>query len=169
MALIVETGTGLADAEVYCPLAFADSYHAARGNTLWATMSETEREASMRRAVDYMQQQYRTHWAGYRLTITQALDWPRYEVPRVDFGGFYATDAVPIEVQRACAELAFRAASGELLGDQGQTVIEQTVGPITTKYADGSSPRKRFAAVDALLGPLLKQGGARSFVPVVRA
>ena len=72
-------------------------------------------------------------------------------------------------MRNACAELAFRAASGELAADQGQAVTERTVGPITTKYAPGSVATKRYVAVDRLLAPLLTDGGSSSALRLVRA
>lgn len=169
MALETETGTGSETAESFCSVADADAYHAARGYTLWATMSEVEREQTLRRATGYMQQTYRTRWAGCRVYSVQALDWPRYDVPRRDYGDYYPSDTVPREVRDACAELAFRASSGELAADLGQQVTERTVGPITTKYAAGSTSAKRYRAVDMLLGPLLRASGSGAVVGLVRS
>lgn len=169
MALETETGTGSESAESLCSVTDADAYHAARGYTLWATMSEAEREQALRRATGYMQQTYRQRWAGCRAYSSQALDWPRFDVPRRDYGDYYPSDAVPNEVRDACAELAFRAASGDLAADLGQQVTERTVGPITTKYAAGSTSVKRYRAVDMLLGPLLRASGSGVAVGLVRS
>lgn len=163
MALITEDGTGRADAESYCTVVFADAHHAARGVTSWDALDTAAKEQRLRLATEYMVQAYRLQWAGWRSTAAQALDWPRAYVPRRDVGDYYASNIVPAEVQRACAELAVRVtAGGRLLADQGREVLEQTVGPITTKYAQGTGQATRYAAVDALLGPLLlgERGGA---------
>lgn len=174
MALETETGAGSATAESLCGVADADAYHAARGTTLWATLTTAEKEQALRRATDHMGQTYRMRWAGYRAKVAQALDWPRYDVPKPDTSvgrlmAYYDDDVVPVEVRNACAELAFRAASGELAADQGQAVTERTVGPITTKYAPGSVATKRYVAVDRLLAPLLTDGGSSSALRLVRA
>lgn len=174
MALEIETGAGSATAESFCSVADADAYHAARGSTLWATMTTAEKEQALRRAVDYMSQTYRLRWAGYRKTDTQALDWPRYNVPKPDttvgrFLTYYSDSIVPVEVRNACAELALKAGAGELLADVGQAVTERTVGPITTKFAAGSVAVKRYVAVDRLLAPLLADGGNSSSVRMVRS
>lgn len=174
MALIVEDGTGRADADTYCALADATTYHAAMGNAAWAALATDEvREQALRRATLYMGQTYRLRWAGYRKTDTQALDWPRHNVPKPDtsdgrFMAYYDDDVVPVEVRNACADLALKASAGDLLADQSQAVIERTVGPITTKYAAGSSATKRFVAVDRLLAPLLADGGSSSALRLVR-
>ena len=174
MALITEDGTGRADAESYCSLADATAYHAALGNAAWAALATDElREQALRRASVYMVQAYRLRWAGYRKRDAQALDWPRYEVPKPDtsvgrFMAYYSENIVPTEVRNACAELALRAASGDLAADQGQAVIERTVGPITTKFAPGSLAAKRYVAVDRLLAPMLTDGGSSSALRLVR-
>jgi len=172
MALVVESGAGLAGAESYCSVAFATAYHEARGNTAWAALaSDTVREQQLRKATDYMAV-YRDRWAGYRATTAQALDWPRYDVPVKDaaYGAvmaYYDSDTVPAAVARACAELALRAIDGDLNEDLDAPVIEETVGPITTRYAQGTRQTKRYPAIDALLMPFF--AGGENSLKVVRA
>jgi len=169
MALEVETGTGSASAESLCSVAQADAHHAARGGTAWAALATEAKEQALRRATDYMQQVYRTRWAGLRISATQALDWPRVDVPRRDVGDFYPSNAVPAEVVRACAELAAKSAAGTvLLAYQGRDVLEQTVGPITTRYAQGSTAAVRFSAIDAMLGPLFSAASSAASMRLVR-
>lgn len=169
MTLIVEDGTGRADAESYASVATANSYHQARGSDAWDLLDDPAKEQALRCATDYMGQAYRMRWAGYRVSNTQALDWPRYEVPRPDsvsstlgYGGFsyYASDAVPAEVQKACCELAIRAAAGELAADLDAPVVREKLGPIETEYAVGQRQTKKYQAVDALLAPLLTGSGS---------
>lgn len=54
MALIVEDGTGLADAESYLSVADADTYHADRNNEAWQDYSTAEKEAALRKATQYI-------------------------------------------------------------------------------------------------------------------
>lgn len=177
MALIVEDGTGKVDAESFISVADASTYHTARGNAAWAALaSDTVREQNLRKATDYMEEVYRLRWAGYRKTDTQALSWPRYEVPRPDsaanasygYGvGYYASDSVPDEVKKACAELALKASAGELAPDLDRTTTSETVGPISVTYAVGARETVKYRAIDNLLAPLLS-GNANS-LKVVRA
>ena len=176
MALITEDGTGKADSESYMSVADADTHFASRGITLWATMLEAEKEQALRRATDYMVEVYRTSWAGYRKTTTQALDWPRYEVPRIDapqaYGysfspSYYDDSSVAAEVKRACAEMAFRAASGELAPDIDRLAKREKVDVIEVEYADGATPYKRYRAIDNMLRPFL--GGRPNQIKLVRA
>ena len=170
MAIIVETGTAAADSEVLCSVAFADTYHAGLGNTLWATLLTAEKEAALRRAYAYMTQTYRMRWTGYRVKATQALDWPRQQVPRTDvysgyggnmgtWGNYYPYDAIPLELQQANAECAFKAASGEMLADVDPPVASESVGPISVTYFQGDTKTKRYPAIDRLLMPFLSGGG----------
>lgn len=162
MSLIVENGSGMSDAESLCSVAQADAYHAGRANAQWALLTTLEKEAALRRATDYMTV-YRLKWKGVRINTAQALDWPRYNVQMEDTGyGRYAaylpSNVVPVEVIKATAEMALKAAASELAEDLGPQVIEETIGPITTKYAPGSPQYTRYRAVDLLLAPLI--GGA---------
>jgi hypothetical protein len=175
VALITEDGTGKADAESYISVADAMTYHAARGNAAWAALSsDAVREQLLRKAAEYMQATYRTRWAGYRKTVTQALDWPRYEVPVFDAPGGYGvlpayvnSTIIPVEVQRACAELALKASSADLLADQSQGVKSKTVGSIAIVYDERSNRSKQYVAIDRMLRPYLS--GSDSMLKVVRS
>lgn len=173
MTLIVENGTGLPDAESYISVADADDYFAKRGYTLWATMTEPEKEASLRRATDYMGQVYRLRWSGTRVNGEQALDWPRAFVVRDDFeyaglngstiiGGrfYFPSDEVPKEVKDACAQLAWRASSGELAPDLTQKVLREKVDVIEVQYDANSPQYTKFRAIDNILAPFLKTVGS---------
>ncbi len=173
MTIQVEDGTGLADAEAFCSVAFADTYLATRGYTLWATMSEAEREQALRRSADYMEQLYRERWAGYRINTTQSLSWPRYEVPMKDAAGgymlaYYESDEVPLIVQQANALLAYKAAGGDLSPDIGRLKQRVKVGPIETEYAVGGTPYTRHRAIDNMLLPFFKGASGLGSIPVVR-
>jgi hypothetical protein len=164
MSLITEDGAGRADAEALATVAQADAHHAARGNSLWATITTEEKEQAIRRATDYLSGFYRTKWKGARATTTQALDWPRIDVQLDDVGfgrlAYYVPyNTVPAQVVQACAEIAFKAAQGELAPDLQRQVIAKTVGPIRTEYAQGTPEYVRYRSVDLLLKPLLCAGG----------
>jgi hypothetical protein len=183
MALIVEDGTGLANAESYISVVDATAYHAARGNADWAALaSDTVREQLLRKATDYMQQEYRTRWKGVRVLSTQALDWPRAYVVRDDISytngqgyvlidGFYyyPSDEVPIEVARACAELALRASVATLAPDLGQKVVREKIDVIEVEYDKYAAPYTTYRAVDGMLEPFFIAGSSGVNRKVVRA
>lgn len=165
MALIVETGAGLPNADSFISVEDADEYFSARGITLWATLQVAEKEQALRRATDFMERRYGAQWAGQRLTLAQALSWPRVGV--VFQGWTLPSDDVPQLVVKACAELGFRAAGGELDPDLGAQVKSETVGPISTTYADGARQQVKYQAIDAMLGSLVSGGG--NMVKLIRA
>lgn len=168
MALIVETGSVVAGAESYASVADATAYHAKRGNTAWADLDTDVQEASLRKATDFMVQEYRLAWKGTRRSDLQTLDWPRFDVITDNFGYgangiasrfLVPSDVVPVEVKNACAELALKAATADLNPDLTQQVISQTVGPISTTYDNHSPQKKRYEAIHAMLRPFLANAG----------
>jgi hypothetical protein len=158
MTLIVEDGTGRDDAESLASVDQVGAHHESRGNSRWATLTETEKEQALRRATDYMGQMYAAKWKGVRAHAGQALDWPRADV-RLPGAGCVPSDAIPKQITQAMAELALRAAAGELAPDLGRTVAEKTIGPIKTVYAAGAPEYVRYRSIELLLQPLLGGGG----------
>jgi hypothetical protein len=162
VALIVENGSGVADAESYASVAYCTTYHAARGNAAWASLaSDAIREQCLRKATDYMVQVYRSSWRGFRKLTTQSLDFPRDSM-LVDSGtqSYYLENTVvPTEVKNACAEFALKSSAEELYPDQERRVLEETVGPITTKYEPFSAQKKSYSAIEAMIAPYLNLQG----------
>ncbi len=145
--MIVEDGTGLTAADALIDVAYADAYHAARGNA-WAGTT-TEKEQAIVKATDYMRTMA---WIGSPLTETQALPWPRY--------GY----GIPDTIKRACAEYALRARTAALDADEpaGAPIISETskVGPLeqSTTFSPQlgqRSNRRAYPAADRMLAPYL--------------
>ena len=151
MSLVAEIGTGSASSESLCSVADSLTYHSARGNSTWATITNEQQEQALRRATDYMEAVYSQRWAGTRTTSTQALSWPRYNV----FVNGYVTSssAVPKLVIAACAELALRAAAGELLSDSTQQKTRTKVDVIEVEYDKYSPQSTQYLAITAMLQP----------------
>ncbi len=166
MALVVEDGTGLANAESYISVADATTRHANLGNTAWAALaSDTLREQALRRATDFMLQSFRQRWIGQRRLITQALDWPRYGV---DVDGFYVpSDSVPADIANACADLALKAAAGDLAPDLTRGVVRRKVGPLEIEFDRYSPQNPRYVAITGALAPYLM--GSSMNAQLVRA
>ena len=156
MALIVETGTGSATGESFCSVSDALAYHAARGNSTWATITTTQQEQALRRATDYMEAVYSQRWAGTRTTSVQALSWPRYNV----FVNGYVTlsSSIPRAVINACSELALRAAAGELLSDSTQQKTRTKVDVLEVEFDKYSPQSTQYLAITALLAPYFESG-----------
>lgn len=159
MSIIVEDGTIVTGAESYCTVAFADDYHAKRGNTAWDLLDTTDqKEPALRKATDYIEQAYQSRWKGYRVDEDQALSWPRYDVYIDDIVSIDGS-VIPEAVKRACAELALKAATAELSPDLTQGVTSESVGPISVTYDKNSPQGTRYRAIDNMLAPYLKAGG----------
>ena len=168
MALEVEDGTGKATAESFISVTDASTYHTARGNAAWAALaSDTVREQCLRKATDYMEQVYRSRWQGCRVSETQALSWPRYNVEVEGYA--IDSDIVPTEIKNACAELALRASAADLNPDLTQGVAREKVGQIEVEYDKASPQFTRYRAIDALLSPYLKAGGGGCSMGVIRS
>ncbi len=161
MALVVEDGTALANAESFASVAQADTRLASLGMTNWTLLSDPEKEQALRRATVYMENTYRSLWRGTRKTFDQALSWPRYDV---EIEGFTVLNTfVPVEVVNACIDLAFRATSGDLNPDLGGSypVKKTVIGPIEKEYDTTGSQIKSYRAVSMTLLPYLSVGGKR--------
>lgn len=103
MAFTVEDGTGLTTATSYLSEADADAYHLDRGNEAWTDADSGDREAALVLATDYLDTEFR--FLGLILTDDQALAWPRSGVADQE-GRDVPDDAVPVQIERATAELA---------------------------------------------------------------
>lgn len=168
MALIVETGAGLANAESYASVAEATAYFGGRNKADdWDAVDD--KEAALRNATDYITQTYSGAWSGFRSRTEQALDWPRVDVPWDDDpSGAYPSNAIPAALKRACIELALRAGSGNLIEDLERETLSETVDVISVTYAPGGSRQKRYTVAERLLRPLLN-GGSTGMIPMERS
>lgn len=163
MALVVETGAGLVNAESYCSVPDATDYHTKRGNIAWGVLTQPDQEIHLRRATDYIEQVYSEAWKGYRAVSGQALSWPRrgvyiYNGSDSAYNGDYGAviyTTIPVAVRNACAELALRSQDGLLLPDASEVevIVSEKTGPLNTVFGKSKGPR--FPAVSAMLRPYL--------------
>jgi hypothetical protein len=133
MAIIVEDGSGLPNAQAYCDVAYLDAWMAERGYT--TTSNEPQKEAALVVAAkDWIDGQH--EFANEKLTETQAL-----EFPRTVFG-------FPENILIANANAAYLHLNGALLVDTGgisaSGVVEsesKSVGPLSksVKYRSGTA------------------------------
>lgn len=123
MAFTVEDGSIVAGANSYTDRTFADAYHDDRGNTDWGCVNDKDQESALVRATDYIDRNFR--FIGCEVDAeTQELRWPRERAIKED-RTLLADDAIPVEVQRATAELALSAVTGDLDPD-GRDVASQS-------------------------------------------
>lgn len=168
MALIVEDGSNIANANSYAALTTARAYASARGLSLPA--DDAQLEALLIQAMDYVEAQ-RSRFQGVKANATQALQWPRTDV--VIDGVDFPANAIPVELVNAQIRLAVEANAGvDLMPTQsGPFVVEDTTGPLTTKYSEkiGTTVEPTMTAVDVLLKPLFgSQKTTGAFLTSVR-
>jgi hypothetical protein len=169
MALNVETGTGASNSETLCSVAYADAYHLARGCDPWfdVKMTVAKKEEALRRASDYFEQVYGQNFQGTRVNSTQALSWPRHNVYLNDY--IVASDSIPVLAINATAELAYKAAQGNLAVDLTQGIKREKVGVLEVTYDEYSVQYVRYRSVDNILSPLLLNGSVGgAFRKVIR-
>lgn len=160
MALIVEDGTGLSNAESYISVTDADTYIAAyRGaNATWDGASVTDKEVAARQATQYLDGTAR--WKGVKEFSTQALDWPRsfaYDENNIAF------DGIPTKLEQATAEVMFLIVTGETITEtvtrQNQTIREK-VDVIEVEYAEGATIQPIYPIITRLISDLVISGAA---------
>lgn len=169
MALVVEDGTGLPNAEAYSSVADADTYHAGHGApAAWTASTTAEKEDGLRIGCgEYMQPVYGTLWKGHKNDVdtNQALDWPRMNaIVNGHLLPATGTGAIPADVKNANIILANKhreavtaSPATTLIPDLTDSGSERgtkiKVGPITKEvsYATANPPYKRFRQVDLML------------------
>ncbi|MCF0055518.1 DnaT-like ssDNA-binding protein [Dyadobacter sp. CY356] len=155
----VETGNIVAGANSLVDLAYANSYHLDRGNSLW-TGTDAVKQSALIKATDYIQQKYT--FRGFLVSETQPLNWPRADVPYV------ATNVIPDRLKQAVCQLALEVMTAPLnpsVSPTGQVKFKK-VDVIETEYFAASSTSTKRPAIDGLLRPYLSGSGIN--VPVVR-
>ncbi|MAD98776.1 MAG: hypothetical protein Unbinned200contig1000_14 [Prokaryotic dsDNA virus sp.] len=160
MAFIVEDGTGIADANSYVDVAYADAYFLDRANSGWSSADTSSKEIALVKATDYVEIRFRDKWKGILAPEATTLSFPRQYL--YNRKGELET-GIPEDVKKAVCEYAVRALSADLLPDptvsDSAKALKKTfekVGPIETEveYQDGSARPdiiRPYPAADRLL------------------
>jgi len=165
MALVVEDGTGKADADSYLSLTDADTYNTNHSaSAAWIAAAEAVKEKALRLATQYLDVRYGGRWKSYRSNELQALAWPRaYAIDRD--GYYWDSDQMPQRLKDATVELALRVVGGDtLFADitKPGTIKSQsvTVGPIqkSIEYMGGYTQVKGYPLIDGLVKSLINSG-----------
>ena len=157
MALIVENGTGVANANSYISVSSARVWAASRGASLPAV--DTDAEVALIKAMDFIEA-LRTRFSGVKTLATQSLQWPRSGAS-VD-GSELEADAIPAELLSAQVQLAIDAATVDLQPTgTGQEVLREKIDVIEVQYAERGSGtvQPQLNKAMAFLEPLFKNGG----------
>jgi len=153
VALTVEDGSIVADANSYASLAFVDDYHEARGNSGW-TGTDAVKEAAIIRATELLDASFA--WRGEIVSNAQALRWPRSCVTDRD-GREIAADEVPTQIQKALAELSLLCLAGALIGGSAGSSATATgaikrvkAGSVEVEYQAGQMVPAPFGSSNML-------------------
>lgn len=160
---VVEDGTGLSTANALMSVAEADQITENYGaSTDWSGATNAQKENAIRQATRYLNLHY--IWYGYKTEITQALQWPRFEMYDED-NNSVDSDVIPDRIKEACAYLALQVIEGDTLLEDfdNESKVKRTkdiVGPITEEreYVGGESPEKTYQLVDKLVAPFIVDG-----------
>lgn len=160
IVIAVEDGTGVPNANSYGSVADARAYAEMRGIVLLgptgAPATDDEVAAMIIKGMDYIEAQA-CKFQGSKTNCSQALQWPRKGV--IICCEDYPSNQIPKELKNAVFAAVLVQNEGLVLQPNIQAsdyVTEETVGPLTTKYADpiktGITPT--FTALDSIMGPL---------------
>lgn len=160
MALIIEDGSNVPNANSYIDVDFARSFAIGYGLDLPADDSAVE--ILIRKAMNKVES-YWNDFQGERTYSDQSLSWPRQNVWL--YGSSFPSDAIPETLKNAVAQFTYDATTNDLMANRlssTATIEERVEGAVTVKYAtpntsDGRSPEVVFTQAEAYLEPLLKR------------
>ena len=153
MALIVEDGSGLPDADSYVEVSYIDTYAASYGKAGWSALTEPEKEIKARQATQFADNMYLNEFNPLKLDQRLAVPATNMSVRGNKISG------VPVQLKDAIAELAVIAITTNLIEVQeARNAVQRTVkvGDVSkseTFANDGY--RKVFHPVEMLLRPIL--------------
>jgi len=127
MALIVETGAQVANADSYISVVDAQTYLSALGKTVTVT------EALLLQAMNALMG---LSWQGYIVSSTQALSWPRVNMLDCELR-VIESDTVPVVIGYAQALICWNINAGyDPNAIASKKVISETVDVISISYSD---------------------------------
>ena len=145
----VEDGTGLADADSYVTLDYADNYFYSRGNAEWEDIDYEEKERLLVVATDYIDSVF--VWKGKRKSRTQSLRFPRVNV--YDYEG-EEIEGIPNALMQSVCDIAMSAHGGtELFGvsEKGGDVISENIGGMLSfTYAQKTKESKYVSVFESV-------------------
>lgn len=164
--LVVEDGTGLANADSFISAVDAATYHTNHNNTAWAALTDAQKDAALRYATAYVDTKFQ--YLGYLYKDTQSLSWPRTDAWDMDRR---LLTGVPQKVKDAVCELALVHATTENVNatfDRGGAIASEEVGSVKVAYFDRAPAGVTYPFLIQMLARVTLGGGVGT-IPVVRA
>lgn len=162
MAIIVEDGTVVANANSYVLVAFIDTFCEDLGLSAWEAADDEARETALLRGMAYIEGM---SFKGYKTDSEQSLKWPR-ETATDEDGYAIDTDVIPTCLQKATARAAYEEiVSPGILQDnltRDDFTTSERVDVISVTYEQGKNEIV-FRAIDTYL-----KGIVTDFTSLVR-
>lgn len=168
MALLPETGAGIAGADTYAARATVLAYWTARPHdalaAIVAAADVDDVDGAAREATAFIDGAWGPYYRGVRRGYVQGLLFPR--TGACDDAGYPLPD-LPPELVSAVCELSARALSARLADDVDLTALikREKTGPLETEYFQPAmnAPLVTYGVVGNLLAPILN--GAQPGAP----
>lgn len=157
IAIIVEDGSNVPNANSYLGLVAVREYAAHRGVVL--SSNDDDVASKLIVGMDYLEAR-ECDFQGYRTYDDQSLAWPRKCV--LINCKAYASDAIPSQLKGALAQLVMAQEAGIDIAPNSSSddfITSAKVGPLSVSFADptkikGGDLSPNLTAVNALLAPL---------------
>ncbi len=181
LTLVVETGSGLSNANSYATVAEADAFHeTSLYASVWTSMALQEKTQALISATRILDEQ--VDWAGWATTFGQALRWPRSGVPSreaipgrqdavISYGYYLAMNIIPDWLKNATAELAQSLKVADRSADLETINYSQiSVGSISLTIDKTDRPNVLPDRVFAMVQPYgaVQQSGSVNLARLVR-
>ena len=145
MAIIVEDGTHVDNANSFVDVATCRTFCSARGLTL--PTADAEVEVLLIKAMDYLQS-LETKFQGSRENTGQELVFPR---KNISFFGESITGEIPLVLKNAQCRLAYDWSKNDLQKTgTDREVLKTKLGPMEKQFAETGSTSPQFTPVAAL-------------------
>lgn len=156
MALVVEDGTGLSNAESLVSVTECDTFWTAFDASKWQG-GTTLKEAALRRATAYLSNSF--DWDGIKSKLRkQALAWPRIGCADREQQPILGTE-IPVEVKTAVYHLAALELETPNALNPTVTLSEKTksekVGTIAVEYANIDTGVNAYTPIISMVGDLI--------------
>jgi hypothetical protein len=134
----------------------ANGYHLTRlHNDEWVDADISDQEKALQWATRLLDN---LMWLGRQWSDTQALRWPRIEVPDRE-GSYWDYNEVPTWLKNATAELAWLLIISDSTRESGTKGFHMIkVGPVTMQIAANDRSQSIYDAVMEMVRPFIEQG-----------
>ncbi len=156
MALIVEDGSGVANASSYASLGYISDYCSDMGYTSWASLGTTDQTAAVLRAMPFIESR---NYKGTKLAYDNSLEFPREGI--IDRNGYEVPpDEIPPNLMKALSEGSYleSVTAGVLQPnlERGGNVKLKKIDVLETEWFQGASAETSFLKISGYLKGLVR-------------